>query len=360
MRPLAVLMLGAVVAQAGFDEARARALAAHQAQRLDEAVAAYEEAVAENPQWAEGWWSLGSIHYGLDRYAEGRDAFLKLVELSPEVGIGWAFLGLCQYQTQESEKALASLQKARRYGVPAQTGVLEVAQYHLGALLVADGQFEQALPILESLATKAPANDALRAALGQALLRHAYLPGDLPAEFTDAVQAAGEAGFWIGAGNVAKGRAAWEAAVEQHGDAPGVRYAYGSFLLASDSDRALEELEKELDRDPEHVAALLQISLERLKRAEPDRALPYAKRAAETEPENFAARHAYGSALLGTGETEAAVAELETAVRLAPDSPQTRFALARAYRKAGRAADAEREQSEFLRLQELQRLQETR
>jgi hypothetical protein len=42
-------------------------------------------------------------------------------------------------------------------------------------------------------------------------------------------------------------------------------------------------------------------------------------------------------------------------VRLAADSPSMRFMLARAYQKAGRQAEAERERAEFLRLDRLVR-----
>ena len=46
-------------------------------------------------------------------------------------------------------------------------------------------------------------------------------------------------------------------------------------------------------------------------------------------------------------------------VKLASDSPAMHFALARAYRRAGRSADADREQAEFTRLDRLVREQPT-
>ena len=52
-----------------------------------------------------------------------------------------------------------------------------------------------------------------------------------------------------------------------------------------------------------------------------------------------------------------AITELETAAKLEPDSPSVRYTLARAYQRAGRAADAKRERTEFLRLERLQQEQ---
>jgi predicted Zn-dependent protease len=71
----------------------------------------------------------------------------------------------------------------------------------------------------------------------------------------------------------------------------------------------------------------------------------------------FVARRALGQVLLEQGDIEGAVRELEVGAKMAPDSPAMRFALARAYRRAGRSAEAEREQTEFARLDRMSRTQ---
>jgi Flp pilus assembly protein TadD len=58
---------------------------------------------------------------------------------------------------------------------------------------------------------------------------------------------------------------------------------------------------------------------------------------------------------LEMNEVDQAIPELEQAVALAPGSPQTHFILAKAYARAGRTVDAERERSEFTRLDQLVR-----
>ena len=48
--------------------------------------------------------------------------------------------------------------------------------------------------------------------------------------------------------------------------------------------------------------------------------------------------------------------QFEAARSLEPSSPSVRFHLARAYQRAGRTADAERERTEFRRLEKLQQI----
>src|SRR5688572_16277707 len=54
----------------GFTTLSARADAAREAGRLDEAVALYRKALALRPAWKEGWWSLGTILYEQDAHKD--------------------------------------------------------------------------------------------------------------------------------------------------------------------------------------------------------------------------------------------------------------------------------------------------
>ena len=75
----------------------------------------------------------------------------------------------------------------------------------------------------------------------------------------------------------------------------------------------------------------------------------------EAAPKAFQARKALGQALLETGDADGAIRELQTGLALAPESPGLHFTLARAYQRAGRLDDAERERNEFTRLDRLAR-----
>ena len=70
-------------------------------------------------------------------------------------------------------------------------------------------------------------------------------------------------------------------------------------------------------------------------------------------PESADARYCLGRSLLEEGAISDAIRELETARRYSPNSPKIHFNLARAYARAERPADAERERAEFERLNAL-------
>jgi predicted Zn-dependent protease len=75
--------------------------------------------------------------------------------------------------------------------------------------------------------------------------------------------------------------------------------------------------------------------------------------------DDFAARRVLGQALLDTGDVDGAIAELQAGIKLAPESPGLHFTLARAYQKAGRLEEANKERDEFTRLDRIARTTRT-
>lgn len=356
---LASLFLASVLAaaaeNAGFEQARARAQTAHEAQRLEEAAESYREALAERPDWDEGRWALGTVLYELERWGECRDQFEQLTANRPTMGGAWALRGLCEFQERRYDEALSSLERIPTLGLPEGSPLAPVAQYHLGALLTRAGRFEESIRLLEALAavTQQPSADLIEA-LGLSMLRALALPGEAVEANRDAVPMAGRAAYLAATSDVAAAQKLLEELAARFPKEPNVHYALGAFLLSGDADRALAEFRRELEVSPGHLAARLQLAFEYLKRNQFADGLPYAREAVASHPDDFAARHAYGRLLLGAGEVEESVRQLEAAVRLAPDSPQSHFALARAYGRAGRKQDADREHAEFQRLEKLQ------
>jgi predicted Zn-dependent protease len=368
-------LLASSAAAAGFEEARSRAQAAHQGQRLEEAAQSYREALDQQPKWDEGRWALGTVLYELERWEDCRQQFEQLTANQPQLGGAWAFRGLCEFRERRYDAALGSLEKIPSLGLPEGSPIAPVAQYHLGALLTRAGRFEESIRLLEALAavTKQPAGDLIEA-LGLSLLRVPALPGDAAEHNPEAVRGpeaerrgpeaerhnpeavrlAGRAAYLAATSDVDAARKLLGDLTARFPKEPNAHYAFGAFLLNSDADRALAEFRRELEVSPGSVAARLQLAFEYLKRNQFSEGLPYAREAVEAKPEDFAARHAYGRLLLGAGDVNEAVRQLEAAVRLASDSPQSRFALARAYSRAGRKQDSEREHAEFQRLEKLQ------
>jgi predicted Zn-dependent protease len=133
---------------------------------------------------------------------------------------------------------------------------------------------------------------------------------------------------------------------------PNVHYAWGTFLLGGDPDKAVMALKRELEVQPDHLPSLVLLALEFLKRGDAKPALEFGRKAAEIAPQNFTAHVALGRALVESGEVDAGIVELEVAVKLEPTSPQTRIALASAYQRAGNTKEAARHRAEFQKLKQ--------
>jgi predicted Zn-dependent protease len=103
----------------------------------------------------------------------------------------------------------------------------------------------------------------------------------------------------------------------------------------------------------------VQIAFVLVRRGDYEAAKPWAQQAVEAAPTEFVPRNVLGQALLETGDIEGAIGQLEAGVKLASENAALRFVLARAYRRAGRTADADREQAEFTRLDRLARASRT-
>lgn len=329
------------------------AAAARDAGRVDESIALYQKAIRLRPSWAEGYWSLGTAFYELDRYADAREAFGRVVRLQPKHAAAFGFKGLCEFQLKNYETALADLVRAADLGLTALKDLVPVVAYHTAITMTRLEHYEFALTTLQGFAQQGNDSPRIIEAFGMALLRIPMTPAELPPDRREMVMLAGRAAYYRAARRPAAAKPAFELLVQRYPDGPNVHYAYGISLLEDEPDRAIEEFQRELKQTPSHLPSMLQIAFEYLQRSDWEAARPWAARIVELEPRDFAGRRALGQVLLETGDTAGAIEQFETGVRLAPDSPSMRFMLARAYQKHDRVADAERERAEFLRLERL-------
>ena len=354
--------LGLLTAADAFDHLSQQAAEARAGNRIQDAIGLYRQAVKLRPSWAEGWWFLGELLYDQDKYAEARDALRRLVSLDHKAGPGFALLGLCEYQTKEYAQALEHINAGRRLGLGEDPQVRRVVLYHAVLLLTKFQQYESAMKVLEALLESGEEHGdmyslvpgpAIFEAAGLAGLRRPVLPADLPPGDKDLIDRAGRAVCATVGRRPVEAQKYFAELLANYPKVPNVHYLYGSFLLASDSDGGLRELQKELELNPKHAEALVTIALEYEKRGEPEKAIPYAQLAVEAAPQFFAAHGVFGRVLTKVGEVEKGIEELETARQQAPDSPQVHYSLAAAYTIAGRKDDAARERAEFLRLKQL-------
>jgi len=342
---------------AAFDAALKAATEARQAENWEEAANLYAQVVKLKPDYIEGHWYRGTALYQLDRFAECRDAFKRTTRLAPKNGAAFAFLGLCEFGLKEYDRALSDLLQSRLLGVGDTGDLGSVARYHAAILMTRVMQYEQALETLGEFASEGNDNPRVIEAMGIATMRMAMLPSEVPPDRREMVLMAGRASYLMATRMPAAAGKAFEALVTRYPDTPNAHYAYGVFLIQEQPDKGLEEFKRELEIQPSHPWSLMQLAYEYLKRGEPQTALPYAKEAVQGAPNAFPARKALGQALLDTGDIAGAVEQLEAGVKLAPDSPGLRFVLARAYQRAGRPADAERERETFNKLDRYARTQ---
>jgi tetratricopeptide (TPR) repeat protein len=348
---------GASGGSAAFDRLLAAATDARQAQRWEEAVDLYGQVVKLKPAYVEGYWYQGTAYYSLDNFPQCREVFRKVVRMAPKNGGAFAFLGLCEFGVKDYDRSLEHLLQSRILGVGDAKELGGVARYHAAVLMTRMEQFEQALETLGEFAGEGDDNPRVIEAMGLATLRMPLLPIEAPPARREMVLMAGRASYMMATRNTAASEKAFEALAARYPETLNVHYAYGVFLLQERPDKAIEEFKRELELQPGHPSSLMQIAYEYLKRSDGASALPWAQQAAAAAPNAFPARKALGQALLETGDVDGAIKELLVGIKLAPDSPGLHFTLARAYQRAGRAADAARERDEFTRLDRLARTQ---
>ena len=333
-----------------FENLARQANEARDADRLDEAVKLYRTALSVNPKWAEGWWSLGTIHYDSDRYAEAELAFQKVVALDPRQGTARAMLGLCEFELGESDRALKDIESSKTLGVLDDSQLRDVVMYHEGVLLQRSGQFEAAKAALASLCLNGVRSNELIEAFGLVALR--MRDGSLPAPNTEAsrvVQQVGRAACLTGAKDYDAARTEFEQVLAGAPNFPLVHFAYGCSLIdARDVDGAVKQFEAEIAQQPKSVLPRLRIAVAEYK-VDSAQGLKFAEDAVKLRPDLPLGHYLFGLLLLDTGAYDRAVPELETARAAFPSEARIDLALATAYVHVGRAEDAAKARAEFAR-----------
>ena len=127
-------------------------------------------------------------------------------------------------------------------------------------------------------------------------------------------------------------------------DLPLAHYEIGESLIRLDRPAdAIPELRQELQRSPDNanVAAALAFALLQTSQKKEARAL--LEQTLQRSPEHGEAQYEYGKLLLDEGDFAGAIPHLEASEVANSAKDYVHYQLATAYRKAGRAADAERE-----------------
>lgn len=345
-----------LLAQAPSFEDLARRAEAVLDSRPAEAAALYRQALAMRPGWAEGWFYLGGAFYQMDRYAEATDALRKAVALAPKNGPAWALLGLAEAEMDNPEQAAADIRKGEALGLGGNRGFEIAVRVKAAQMLVRSSAFDEAFIQIQPLAMQKENAPAVVETMGLCALALPYHLPELPPERRRAVRLAGKAAWDSASQRPEEAAAGYRELLAQYPDEPGVHYAYALYLMETNLSAALAEAQEEVKRHPAHWPALLVLISLQIRQGTPDLALKTLAQVRKVAPAKYRwLCHAEtGRSNLSADNLDAAIPELEKAARLMPANAQVRFLLAQAYRRAGRAADAQRESAEFqkLKLQE--------
>jgi len=337
--------------RATFDALSAKAVAAREAGRLEEAAGHYSRALALRPAWAEGRLALATILFDLKRYPEARDHLQRLTTAGEGGGEAWALLGLSASRLGEYEAALGALGRARSLEI-ASPEMRSRVQFETALVLNRTGQHDAAFDVLRAYASEGQDSPTVIVAFGLSMLRLRQMPDEVPPEKRPMVLLAGRGGYHMARPRrTAVGRMALEELVSRYPSQPNAHYALGTYIAPDDPDAAAEEFQKELRLDPDHAEALIQMAHLETRRGNAAAALPAAEKAVSLVPDVPAGRLVLGRALLDLERTDEAITQLERAAQLAPESAEVHFTLSRAYQRAGRSEDATREREAFLRLE---------
>ncbi len=339
---------------ANFEVVAKRAAEARDANRLDEAVTLYTKALVLRPRWTEGWWSLGTIQYDQDKYAQAAKSFEKLIALDPKNGTAHAMLGLCQFELGKDTPALKNLFAAEKLGIVKDEQLRKVTLYHLGVLQLRAGRFGAARESIGQLIRDQVHTQELTTGMGLAVLL--IKPQEAPKEGTpgsDVVERAGEAEVLLWSNEFDQAKQKYTQLTSDYPNYPNLHFAFGRFLLEThETDAAVQEFQLELKRDPKNVNSMLEIATA-LQLVDAQGGLKYAEGAVKLAPQLPLTHYLLGMLRLNSGDAAGAIPELEIARKSFPDESGVYFSLGNAYARVGRKADATKARAEFTRLSAL-------
>src|SRR5262249_14412713 len=118
-----------------FDDLAARAAAARDKPDLPLAIQLYTQAEQLNPDWKEGWWYLGVLHYSSTQSPAAIDAFPHLLNLAPASIPARALRGLCEFETGAYDDSLRDIEQAMAHGAAGDPRNEQIIRFHLAQLL---------------------------------------------------------------------------------------------------------------------------------------------------------------------------------------------------------------------------------
>jgi tetratricopeptide (TPR) repeat protein len=199
------------------------------------------------PDWAEGWWYLGTLQYDADEFAGALPAFQSLATLMPQNAAAWNFLGLSEFETGAFDAAKIDLERGLALPASKDDETRKPAAYHLALLQNKAGEFLESLALLKKEFAGAAIPEEAKYAFGLAALHIGLLPKEIAPSNDASIAKVGEAAVLLAQGKTDAAIRDFQDAESSAAGLPYFHCAYGQALeTAGDAAKALAEYQREL------------------------------------------------------------------------------------------------------------------
>ncbi len=320
------------------------AVAAHQAGKLDEAIASYRKLLDQYPNIAQVRSHLGAALAAEGDYTGAIAEYKRALEIQPDAQVRLN-LGLAYYKEGDFPAAIGQFVMVR----DAAPGNIQ-AVLLLGDCYLRTGDNKKVIDLISPLRRANPNDLALTYMLGMALLRdgqsaEGQLVIDQILKSGDSAEARmlmGTTKFYIK--DFAGARTDLAKAVELNPELPDVYSYYGlSLLTTGDQAGAQKAFRKALQQDPNNFDSNLRLGVLLRQDQQFEEALKYLKQALRVRPGDPGVRYQMASVEVALGQNEEARTHLEQLVRDAPNFEEAHVTLATVYYRAKRKEDGDRE-----------------
>jgi tetratricopeptide (TPR) repeat protein len=330
-----------------IDPGMAKALEAHRAGRMDEAIREYRAFLKVKPSSMEARGNLGAALAAQGLFSEAITEYKAALKLAPSnPGISFN-LALAYYKTGELQQAVRELSALRAL----------VGEDPRLNLLLADswlqlGENDRVIRLLSPVADRDPSDLGVAYVLGNALMRAGKVyEGQKQLDKILRKGDSAEARLLMGTAKVtasdfAGALAEFQKAVEMNPKVPTLQAAYGQALMATgDTAGAAKAFEAELAQNPNDFVSNLNLAVLRKQDQQYADAMKLLDRALRLRPGDLGVRYQQATILLAENKVEPARVALESILKEAPKFVEAHVSLATVYYRLKRKADGDKERA---------------
>ena len=311
------------------------------------AIDLYKKALGQAPTWNQGWWRYGSLLYEDRQFRLAEGAFGRLTALAPENSLGFALLGLCEFEEADWNNASLHLNKALNRGtLPPE--IAQSAAYHLGLALMHLHNRDGALLTFKLLMHQAPNYPDLSLAMGTAELGLERVPS-LGDAVLPAVVLAGKSAEYIVRGRPRDAEKSYRDLVTQFPNQPFAHLCLGLFLESEHRDEeAQKEFHEEALVNPGSSLPWIWLARVALVQEDPKTARSAIAHVRDIDPNNPLTFLIEGRSFMLEHRWEEALVPLRAAEKRVPQSSEVHYSLASTYSALHRIEAAKVERQLFV------------